>query len=119
MAAFNKTTNFSAVYTDGINNANGRSYSTAAATDRDSATDVDTEFLVIGCGPAGASLACFLTSYGMLGVLIAKSCRRPTNRCVMSGLKGIMIGAVPGTANTPRAHITNMAAVGEFSKKAT
>ncbi|PTB35002.1 hypothetical protein M441DRAFT_74626 [Trichoderma asperellum CBS 433.97] len=52
--------------------------------------DVDTEFLVVGCGPAGASLACFLTSYG---------------------LKGIMIGAVPGTANTPRAHITNMAAV--------
>ena len=30
------------------------------------------------------------------------------------GLTGIMIGAAPGTANTPRAHITNMAAVGTF-----
>lgn len=30
------------------------------------------------------------------------------------GLKGIMIGAAPGTAHTPRAHITNMAAVGKF-----
>lgn len=26
--------------------------------------EVDTEFLIIGCGPAGASLACFLASYG-------------------------------------------------------
>lgn len=27
---------------------------------------VETEFLVVGAGPAGAALACFLTSYGML-----------------------------------------------------
>ncbi|TPX13400.1 uncharacterized protein E0L32_006130 [Thyridium curvatum] len=50
---------------------------------------LETEFLVVGAGPAGASLACFLASYG---------------------LKGIMISAAPGTADTPRAHITNMAA---------
>lgn len=25
---------------------------------------VETEFLIVGCGPAGASLACFLASYG-------------------------------------------------------
>ncbi|CAG9955822.1 unnamed protein product [Clonostachys rosea f. rosea IK726] len=56
----------------------------------DRSHDLDTEFLVIGCGPAGASLSCFLTSYG---------------------LKGIMVAAAPGTANTPRAHITNMAAL--------
>lgn len=26
--------------------------------------EVETEFLIVGAGPAGASLACFLTSYG-------------------------------------------------------
>ncbi|KAL4812579.1 FAD binding domain-containing protein [Aspergillus spinulosporus] len=51
---------------------------------------IETEFLIAGAGPAGASLACFLTSYG---------------------LKGIMVSAAPGTADTPRAHITNMAAL--------
>ncbi|KAJ5464808.1 FAD binding domain-containing protein [Penicillium daleae] len=57
---------------------------------------VDTEFLIAGAGPAGASLACFLGSHG---------------------LKGIMISSAPGTANTPRAHITNMAALGQWSWK--
>ncbi|PFH55749.1 hypothetical protein XA68_17686 [Ophiocordyceps unilateralis] len=52
--------------------------------------DLDTEFLIVGCGPAGASLACFLGSYDF---------------------KGIVIGATSGTADTPRAHITNMAAM--------
>ncbi|KAK2767558.1 hypothetical protein FQN54_003716 [Arachnomyces sp. PD_36] len=51
---------------------------------------IETEFLVVGAGPAGAALACFLSSYGF---------------------KGIMISSAPGTANTPRAHITNMAAL--------
>ncbi|EXJ63257.1 uncharacterized protein A1O5_11578 [Cladophialophora psammophila CBS 110553] len=51
---------------------------------------LETEFLVVGAGPAGAGLASFLTSYG---------------------LKGVMISNAPGTANTPRAHITNMAAL--------
>jgi len=51
---------------------------------------VETDLLIVGTGPAGASLACFLTTYG---------------------LKGIMIGATPGCATTPRAHITNMAAL--------
>ncbi|KAM4064898.1 FAD binding domain-containing protein [Hirsutella rhossiliensis] len=51
---------------------------------------IDTEFLIVGSGPAGASLACFLASYG---------------------LKGIVIASTPGTADTPRAHITNMAAM--------
>ncbi|KAG5800709.1 hypothetical protein H9Q69_000268 [Fusarium xylarioides] len=49
-----------------------------------------TQYLIVGCGPAGASLACFLSSHG---------------------LSGMMIGAAPGTANTPRVHITNMAAL--------
>ncbi|OJD27131.1 hypothetical protein ACJ73_01481 [Blastomyces percursus] len=49
---------------------------------------VETDFLVIRAGPAGAALACFLSAYGF---------------------KGIMVSSAPGTADTPRAHITNMA----------
>ncbi|KAL1838135.1 hypothetical protein VTJ49DRAFT_3014 [Mycothermus thermophilus] len=49
---------------------------------------VKTDLLIVGAGPAGASLACFLASYGRTGIIIA---------------------AAPGTADTPRAHITNMA----------
>ncbi|KAM5354646.1 hypothetical protein ACJ41O_001293 [Fusarium nematophilum] len=62
----------------------------SSASANNMADIVETEFLIIGCGPAGASLACFLAEYG---------------------LRGIMIAASPGTANTPRAHITNMAAL--------
>ncbi|KIH94522.1 2,4-dichlorophenol 6-monooxygenase [Sporothrix brasiliensis 5110] len=51
---------------------------------------IETEILIVGAGPSGASLACFLAEYG---------------------LKGIIISAAPGTANTPRAHITNIAAL--------
>ncbi|CAK7226979.1 hypothetical protein SEUCBS140593_006424 [Sporothrix eucalyptigena] len=51
---------------------------------------LETEFLIVGAGPSGAALACFLAEYG---------------------LKGIMVSAAPGTANTPRAHITNIAAL--------
>lgn len=49
---------------------------------------VKTPFLIVGAGPAGASLACFLGDHG---------------------LTGIMIAASPGVAKTPRAHITNPA----------
>ncbi|SPO05264.1 related to phenol 2-monooxygenase [Cephalotrichum gorgonifer] len=49
---------------------------------------IETDLLIVGAGPAGASLACFLASHGRTGVMIA---------------------AAPGTAHTPRAHITNMA----------
>ncbi|TKA81593.1 hypothetical protein B0A49_00365 [Cryomyces minteri] len=51
---------------------------------------LETDLLIVGTGPAGASLACFLASHG---------------------LKGVMISAAPGSADTPRAHITNMAAL--------
>ncbi|KAF2180248.1 hypothetical protein K469DRAFT_753481 [Zopfia rhizophila CBS 207.26] len=51
---------------------------------------LETDHLIIGAGPAGASLACFLAQHG---------------------LNGVMIAAAPGTADTPRAHITNMAAL--------
>ncbi|QSZ32490.1 hypothetical protein DSL72_002068 [Monilinia vaccinii-corymbosi] len=49
---------------------------------------IETELLIVGAGPAGASLACFLGHHG---------------------LRGMIIAATPGTADTPRAHITNMA----------
>ncbi|PSR77658.1 FAD binding domain-domain-containing protein [Coniella lustricola] len=51
---------------------------------------IDTPYLIVGAGPAGASLACFLAAYNLTGLIIAAS---------------------PGTAHTPRAHITNMAAI--------
>lgn len=44
----------------------------------------------MGAGPAGASLASFLSSYG---------------------LKGIVVASAAGTAKEPRAHITNAAAL--------
>ncbi|KAK4498747.1 hypothetical protein PRZ48_009257 [Zasmidium cellare] len=51
---------------------------------------ISTEILIVGAGPAGASLAAFLSSYGVTG---------------------LMISAAPGTADTPRAHITNLSAL--------
>ncbi|KAF2266956.1 hypothetical protein CC78DRAFT_490816 [Lojkania enalia] len=51
---------------------------------------METEFLIVGAGPAGASLGCFLARYG---------------------ISGLMISAASGTADTPRAHINNMAAL--------
>lgn len=51
---------------------------------------IDTPLLIVGAGPAGASLACFLSHppYSMTGLLIS---------------------AAPTTSQTPRAHITNPA----------
>lgn len=51
---------------------------------------IETSFLIVGAGPAGASLASFLASYG---------------------LHGIVVSAAHGTAREPRAHITNAAAL--------
>ena len=52
---------------------------------------VETPLLIVGAGPAGGSLACFLSHppYSMTGIMIA---------------------AAPTTSQTPRAHITNPAA---------
>lgn len=51
---------------------------------------IEVPYLIIGAGPAGASLACFLADHGLTGILLS---------------------AAPGTAKEPRAHITNPAAL--------
>ncbi|KAF3069711.1 2,4-dichlorophenol 6-monooxygenase [Daldinia childiae] len=48
------------------------------------------DYLIIGTGPAGGALAAFMASYGM---------------------KGLIVSQDPSNADTPRAHITNMAAL--------
>ncbi|GKZ23562.1 hypothetical protein AbraIFM66951_007558 [Aspergillus brasiliensis] len=49
---------------------------------------IETDVLVVGTGPAGASLACFL---------------------VQNGVKGLIISQASSTVRTPRAHYTNNA----------
>ncbi|KIW92098.1 uncharacterized protein Z519_07082 [Cladophialophora bantiana CBS 173.52] len=56
----------------------------------ESAADVHTDYLIVGTGPAGASLACFLAQHGLTGLIVSQD---------------------PSNADTPRAHITNMAAI--------
>ncbi|KAF2864579.1 hypothetical protein K470DRAFT_279775 [Piedraia hortae CBS 480.64] len=51
---------------------------------------VETPYLIVGGGPAGASLACFLSSHG---------------------LAGIIISSADGTAKDPRVHATNPATI--------
>jgi 2-polyprenyl-6-methoxyphenol hydroxylase-like FAD-dependent oxidoreductase len=51
-----------------------------------SSPTISTDYLIVGAGPAGASLACFLARYK---------------------LHGLLISSASGPAKTPRAHITN------------
>lgn len=53
-------------------------------------TAISTDVLIVGTGPAGGALACFLA---------------------FNGVKGLMISSAPSTAETPRAHYTNLAAL--------
>jgi hypothetical protein len=78
----------------------------ATGSREEQAVVVETDLLIIGAGPAGASLACFLAQHGRNS--FGKSELNVDNT---PGLKGIMLAATPGTADTPRAHITNMAAL--------
>lgn len=57
------------------------------------APDIETEVLVVGAGPAGATAAALLATYGV---------------------DNIMINKHPGVSNSPRAHITNQRAIEIF-----
>lgn len=75
----------------GAPNSNGTSLSPAYSAPPVSKDHViETDLLIVGTGPAGSALACFLTSHG---------------------LTGIMLSNAPTTSDTPRAHITNPAAL--------
>ncbi|KIW19382.1 hypothetical protein PV08_03677 [Exophiala spinifera] len=56
----------------------------------DEGIEVFTDYLIVGTGPAGGALACFLSQHGLTGLIVSQD---------------------PGNADTPRAHITNMAAI--------
>ncbi|OJD35441.1 dichlorophenol 6-monooxygenase [Diplodia corticola] len=74
--------------TNGVNGSSDSSTPADASTPDDVQLELDA--LIIGTGPAGASLACFLASHG---------------------IKGLMVSRAPTNADTPRAHITNAAAL--------
>lgn len=71
--------------------------------------EVNVDFLVVGAGPAGASLAAFMAQNGTLSVL-----EREESQLLITilGLKGIVIARTTGTADTPRAHVFNPFALG-------
>lgn len=71
---------------------------------------IKTDFLVVGAGPAGASLACFLGQNGELfHIFLAFS---NTGLTGTTGLKGIVISNAACSADTPRAHLINPFALG-------
>ena len=70
--------------------SNGQDGAGADDGDGKGSCTTQTDVLIIGAGPAGASLACFLASHGIVGTMVSRA---------------------SGTADTPRAHITNMAAL--------
>lgn len=80
--------------------------------DSDMESTVKVDCLIVGAGPAGASLACFLGHHGK------SECESDRGKILAAdprvGLTGLVVAAAPSTADTPRAHLTNMAALGPF-----
>ena len=68
------------------------------------------DVLIVGTGPAGAALAAFLANYGMFKLIGLFETGKNTDKS--KGIRGVMISSSPTNADTPRAHITNMAAMG-------
>jgi 2,4-dichlorophenol 6-monooxygenase len=54
---------------------------------------IETDVLVVGAGPAGLTMAALLATYGTPAITVTR---------------------YPGTANSPRAHITNQRAMEDF-----
>lgn len=78
-----------------------------------STTTITTPFLIVGAGPAGASLACFLAFHGKFLGRCEDDLEHWLISLLLLGLSGLMVSQDPSNADTPRAHVTNMPAIGE------
>ena len=75
---------------------------------RPAEVDYTTRVVIVGAGPAGASLAAFLGSYGDP----SSSDKSVSRTDISTGITGIIISQTTTTAQTPRAHLTNAPAMG-------
>jgi flavin-dependent dehydrogenase len=77
---------------------------------------LEVDHLIVGAGPAGASLACFLGKHGKCLNNTADIPDHLTGSVFWTiGLKGLIISSAPSSANTPRAHIINQPAMGKLA----
>lgn len=73
---------------------------------------IDVDYLIVGAGPAGASLGCFLGKYGAHKLERYGRVLLVHQLNISTGFKGLIISSAPSTADTPRAHIINQPAMG-------
>lgn len=71
---------------------------------------IETDVLIVGAGPAGASLGCFLTRYGQGHDALYSLVDVETNQ--LADVTGLIISKASSTARTPRAHYTSNATFG-------
>ncbi|KAI1182229.1 hypothetical protein F5B17DRAFT_421474 [Nemania serpens] len=72
---------------------------------------IETDVLIVGAGPAGASLGCFLTRYGQRHDALHLLVDVETNQHPPD-VTGLIISKASSTARTPRAHYTSNATFG-------
>jgi alkyl hydroperoxide reductase subunit AhpF len=72
---------------------------------------IETDVLIVGAGPAGASLGCFLTKYGMCASLMKFPLEFIAHEDLI-GVTGLIISKASSTVQTPRSHYTNNATFG-------
>ena len=75
---------------------------------------VEVDVLIVGAGPTGAALACFLGSHGMVYETIGLDRNADVDH---PGITGMMVSDAPCASDTPRANYTNMAAFGEVTQQ--